>query len=158
MAEWVARGATADRGGGPGPVGPRRSRGRRGASGRAGEPGTAACAEACRLGRALGRALGRCYWLVDDARDLWEDFGRRRWNLFLLRAADCEPALVESHRDAFTDARLARLLADTGAARRELQPAVQRFAAALDGCPAPPERRAHAAGLVAVSLGRWLAE
>lgn len=110
------------------------------------------------LSRALGRSLGRCFWLVDDARDLWDDYGRRRWNLFLLRVADDEPELLASARNAFNDARLVHRLAASGAARREVRPAIGSLAAILATCPAPPEQRTRAAGLIAVSLARWLSE
>lgn len=31
----------------------------------------------------FGTALGKCYWLIDDARDLYDDVAAKKWNWFL---------------------------------------------------------------------------
>ena len=33
--------------------------------------------------RSIGKAVGTCYWLIDDAKDVWIDLEAKQWNLFL---------------------------------------------------------------------------
>ena len=37
---------------------------------------------------AIGKAIGSCYWMIDDAKDVWIDLEAGHWNLFLHAAAE----------------------------------------------------------------------
>jgi hypothetical protein len=110
--------------------------------------------EGWQAARALGRALGHCYWLFDDARDLWEDFDARRWNRFLLRAIARDPRLVSRCPDAVLDVHLLRVLDVGRFARRASVTAVRRVGNAVAGLGVPQGTRTRALGLVAASLAR----
>ncbi len=101
----------------------------------------------------LGEAIGGCYWLVDDARDLWTDFDNDQWNLFALAAARAEPRLLAVERDPLRDAHVSRLLVETDAAGTEARRAVGELAAAVGGLGAEPSH--PALGVMAASLAAW---
>lgn len=105
--------------------------------------------------RRLGRALGTCYWLVDDAKDVWRDLDAGRWNLFLIRAAEEEPALFDLHRNVLVDHRLTTLWERSAVAERESGAAVRKLARALAEAPVPAETRQRATSAIAASLASW---
>jgi hypothetical protein len=102
----------------------------------------------------LGDALGALYWLVDDARDLWDDLDGRRCNLFLLAAAMEEPGLLDALEAPDFEFDLSRILLQPGWIERIAEPLVKEFAAQL----ARADRfiAADASGLIWRSLQRWL--
>jgi hypothetical protein len=106
--------------------------------------------------RILGDALGECFWLVDDAKDLWEDFDAGRWNLFLLTAAQTEPDLFTDPVDPWAEFRLSRILTSRGWAKRIISPVVTRVRDILRSAPVATTERDEIAGLLAVSIDRWL--
>lgn len=105
--------------------------------------------------RALGRALGRCFWLADDAKDLWTDLDAGQWNLFAVQAVRIEPALMQTKRDPLIDARLATLLERERIAERTSAQAVQRVVRAVHGLPTSARARREGLGLMAAALARW---
>lgn len=104
---------------------------------------------------ALGRALGHCYWLMDDAKDVWADLDAGRWNLFLVWAASREPDLFARGRDAIIDVRLTRMWARGGVIKRTTRPAVRRVVEAVAGLGLAPPVMRDLLGLFAASLARW---
>lgn len=106
--------------------------------------------------RALGTAIGECFWMVDDAVDLWDDLDRDRWNLFLLTVATCDPTVAVHPVDMDAEIRLSRILLARGWLRGLVRPVIARMRNALDGMPAPPATRQEATGLLAVAMQRWL--
>lgn len=103
----------------------------------------------------LGRALGRCFWLADDAKDLWTDLDAGQWNFFSLQAVRIEPALLQADRDPLVDARLASLLEREGVAERSSAEAVRRLVRAVQSLPASARARRDGLGLIAAALARW---
>lgn len=86
-----------------------------------------------RAGAHLGRCVGDCYWLIDDARDVWDDLYAGRWNFFLLEAKVAEPSLRFDQPTPFVEARLTQLWQDRHVAERAARAAVGRLARSLQG-------------------------
>jgi hypothetical protein len=51
----------------------------------------------------IGTAIGACYWLIDDAKDIWVDFEHDEWNLFLHQVAQQKPKLFSSAKFSTSD-------------------------------------------------------
>lgn len=102
-----------------------------------------------------GEALGGLYWLIDDARDLWEDLDARRCNLFLLHAAMLEPDLLEHVGTPWFELELSRILLLPDFIPAIADPFVGAFARRLAELP-DPGSAANIGGLVWRSLVRWL--
>ena len=81
----------------------------------------------------LGRSVGDCYWLIDDARDVWADLYGRRWNLFLVEAKVADPSLRLNSPTPFVEARLTQLWHDRRVAERAARKAVGHLARSLNG-------------------------
>jgi hypothetical protein len=102
--------------------------------------------------RDLGAAIGNCYWLVDDARDLWDDLDAGRWNFFLLAAAKVAPELFANRSDPTVEIRLSRILMMRGWVKKAVAPVIARLHKQI----ARKRARGEIAGLLAVSMERWL--
>lgn len=105
--------------------------------------------------RELGRALGYCYWLIDDAKDVWLDLESNRWNLFLVNAAEEEPVLFMRSRDAILDFRLTKMWEHSNIVHRLSMSVVHRLLKVTTQLRHTYGRRKEILGLVAASLARW---
>lgn len=112
-------------------------------------------AAASEVVEALGRGVGRCVWVVDDATDLWRDLDARAWNLFLVRAVDREPRLLDPPRTTLTDIHLDRVLTRDAVAEVEAAAAVADLATAVTASPVTAEVRDDALAVVAAGLAAW---
>ena len=108
------------------------------------------------VARDLGSAIGDCFWLIDDACDLWQDLDRDRWNLFLLLAAKEDAAIAAHPAEVTAEIRLSNILLRHGWVQREVAPVVRRLKTALALTPASNETRQEVAGLLATAMQRWL--
>jgi hypothetical protein len=106
--------------------------------------------------RALGAAIGECFWLVDDARDLWTDLDAGRWNLFLLLAAQKERGLFASSTDPTAEFRLSGTVMAPGWARRIITPVISQVKEVIGSTPVAATDRDEVLGTLAVSIERWL--
>ncbi len=107
--------------------------------------------------RRLGAAIGECFWLVDDARDVWEDLDRDRWNLFLIVAAKSDATIAAHPADMAAEVRLSRLLLTREWLPGLVRPVVAALRDAMASTPAPVPAQQEAAGLLATAMHRWLA-
>ena len=105
--------------------------------------------------RELGVAIGDCYWLVDDARDLWDDMDAGRWNLFLLEAARREPELFAHGLDGLAEIRLSRILMTEGWVEGITAPVVAALYGTINKMPGVAGCE-DVVGLLAASVERWL--
>jgi hypothetical protein len=103
----------------------------------------------------IGRAIGDCFWIVDDAKDLWTDLDSGTWNLFLLHAAAAEPTLFEQPRSTLRDVHLSRILAESDAAHRVSATVVAELSDTLSAMATPTQQREEALGVVAASVALW---
>lgn len=105
--------------------------------------------------RALGQAIGHCYWMIDDAKDVWADLGAGRWNLFLIKAAAYEPRIFQRERDAIIDVWLTKTWDQTNVASRTSAMAVRKVVRALADLRPGARARRDSLGLAAASFARW---
>ncbi len=105
--------------------------------------------------RELGVAIGDCYWLVDDARDLWVDLDAGRWNLFLLEVARREPELFSADVVGLAEIRLSRVLLTQGWVEGIADPVVAALHRKMWGMPEATACE-DTSGLLAASIERWL--
>jgi len=103
---------------------------------------------------ALGGALGDCFWLVDDAMDVWLDFEAGQWNYFLIVAAEDDPSLFANPRDAMLASRMTQLWDRSRVPQETARRVVRRFSKAISVLPKTP-KATEALGLIGASLARW---
>ncbi len=103
----------------------------------------------------FGRALGDCFWLVDDACDVWEDLDAGRWNYFLAAAAEHDPRLALGRPSPVLEARLLSLWRRHDVARAAARSSVRRFARALHGLGASRASTDRCAGRFVDAMARW---
>ncbi len=105
--------------------------------------------------RRAGQALGNCYWLIDDAKDLWADLDAGRWNIFLMLAASGDPRIFLQQRDAFTDNRLLKIWEGQLHAQKTAKQIIQNLVKAVARMDIPKSTEQHVMGLIGASLWQW---
>lgn len=105
--------------------------------------------------RSIGKALGYCYWLIDDAKDVWIDLEEGQWNLFLQLAASEDPLIFTKKRDAFMDKHLTSIWEQSKHAERISSEIVKRLVHATRKLELSKKVEQHTLGLIAASLWQW---
>ncbi len=105
--------------------------------------------------RSIGKAIGYCYWLIDDAKDVWIDLEAQQWNLFLLLAAKKEPEVFAQERDVFTDSRLLSIWEQSNHAQKISNQVIKRLVHAVARLELSKKTEQNTLGLVAASLWQW---
>jgi hypothetical protein len=105
--------------------------------------------------RSIGKAVGYCYWLIDDAKDVWIDLEAGRWNLFLQLAAAEDPRIFAQHRDELTKSRLVSIWEQANHAQRISNQIVKKLVHAVSGMGLSEKVEQHSLGLVSASLWQW---
>jgi hypothetical protein len=105
--------------------------------------------------RSIGKAVGYCYWLIDDAKDVWIDLEAGKWNLFLQLAAAEDPQIFAQHPDAFTSSRLVSIWEHSKHAQKISAQIIKRLVNAINKLGLSKKEEHHALGLVAASLWQW---
>jgi geranylgeranyl pyrophosphate synthase len=101
-----------------------------------------------------GKALGYCYWLIDDAKDVWDDLKSGRWNLFLAMAVAEEPQFFSSsHAD--TEGQLMEIWKRSDHAENISIQTIKRLVNAVKRLDLSENVRHHSLGLVWASLWQW---
>ncbi len=103
----------------------------------------------------IGKAVGCCYWLIDDAKDVWIDLEAKQWNLFFLPAIVEYPEIFEHDGDAFAENSLASVLEHSSHARRMSKQIIKRLQHAISYMELSKEIENHTIGLVSASLWQW---
>lgn len=104
---------------------------------------------------AVGKALGYCYWLIDDAKDVWDDLKSGRWNLFLTMAVEEEPQFFSTNLAADTEGQLMEIWKRSDHAKKISGQIIKRLVNAVKGLDLSEETRHHSLGLVWASLWQW---
>jgi hypothetical protein len=45
----------------------------------------------------IGEVLGYFYWMIDDARDVWDDLTEGHWNWVLYKTFELDPSIIQSY-------------------------------------------------------------
>lgn len=117
-----------------------------------GQPGAQA-----RRARSLGRAVGDCFWLVDDAKDVWDDLHARRWNLLLVEAQAAEPALRLGTPSPLLEQRLLEIWDRQRTAQRCARRVVGTLARELECSAANRRQKRATASHLHAALHAWYA-
>jgi hypothetical protein len=104
---------------------------------------------------ATGKALGYCYWLIDDAKDVWVDLKAGRWNLFLTVAAAEHPRIFAKGNEAVSERQLINIWERSGHAEKISRQIINRLVKAVKGMRLPDEVEHQSLGLVWASLWQW---
>lgn len=105
---------------------------------------------------ALGRAIGRCYWLMDDAYDVWTDLAEGQWNLLLIRATAAEPRIDLRDPSPATAVQVEKILRRTRAIADESKMAIKELKLVLSSCSSASATRHEWLGSMAASLAQWV--
>jgi hypothetical protein len=105
--------------------------------------------------RAIGKAVGYCYWLIDDAKDVWIDLEAGQWNLLLLLAAAEHPEIFLQSQDAFSNDRLVSIWKQSNHVQKMSNQIIKRLAHAIKQLGISKEVEHHSLGLVSASLWQW---
>ncbi len=108
-----------------------------------------------RNARTIGRAVGYCYWLIDDAKDVWLDHGANHWNLFLLLAAKEDPQILKQNRDVLTEGRFNTIWKNANHAQIMSDQVIKRLVTSIRRAGATEEVKHHTLGLLSASLFHW---
>lgn len=105
--------------------------------------------------RLMGKALGYCYWLIDDARDVWIDLKAGHWNLFLKQAAVVDPQIFAKKPDLTTENNLKKIWEEASYAQKISNQIIERVVNATQKLKLSPKVENHTLGLVSASLWQW---
>lgn len=117
--------------------------------------GPRASPSALRHAAHVGRCVGDCYWLIDDARDVWQDLYALRWNRYLLDAKAAEPSLRLTQPTPFVEARLMAVWERAQTAERASRCAVARLARSLQNLPVTAKRSREPIARIHASMLHW---
>ncbi|MDX2048669.1 MAG: hypothetical protein SFU87_17920 [Chitinophagaceae bacterium] len=104
--------------------------------------------------RTAGKALGYCYWLIDDAKDVWIDLKTGRWNLFLALAAADKPSIFEKTNQV-TESELMNIWQQSGHPEKVSGRIIKRLVNAIRKPEIPEATEHYTMGLVSASLWQW---
>ncbi len=104
---------------------------------------------------AVGKAAGHCYWLIDDAKDVWIDLEAGHWNLFLQLAAEKDPEIFAQQTDKKTTERLLSTWEQSRHAEKISRQVVKKLVDAVGRMELSKEVKNHTMGIVSASLWQW---
>lgn len=102
----------------------------------------------------IGKAIGNCYWLIDDARDVWNDLKAEQWNLFLLEAAKNDP-LIFTKDSKGIEKELMEIWYKTNLAQNVSAQIIEDLKKAIKKLGLSSKTEHHTLGLVSASLWQW---
>lgn len=105
--------------------------------------------------RAVGNALGMCYWLIDDAKDVWDDLEAGQWNIFLQLAAEKDSLIFASQADSETITRLLHCWEQSQDAAKISDEIITLLTDAITKLELEEDVRNHTLGIIAASLWQW---
>ncbi len=105
---------------------------------------------------AIGKAIGYCYWMIDDAKDVWIDLEAGHWNLFLHSAAEEDADIFAKHgTDADTKSHLLSIWEQSGHAQKISCQIVKGLVEAVEKMELSEKAKEHTLGIVSASLWQW---
>lgn len=95
----------------------------------------------------FGTALGKCYWLIDDARDLYDDVAAKKWNWFLT---------VDDSIAAITDKdAIIQHLIKLNIAVQLSRTIINELKESMNAIKVGTEQKKQIAGFIGASLWQW---
>lgn len=107
--------------------------------------------------RAIGKAVGYCYWIIDDAKDVWIDLEAKQWNIFLNLAAAEDPLIFTKKHDSEVKSSLMSIWQESKHAEKISDKITHRLIRATKDLGLTEEVQKHTSGLIAASLWQWYA-
>lgn len=111
--------------------------------------------ELIKKNRSIGKAVGYCYWIIDDAKDVWMDLEAGQWNLFLQMAAAEDPAIFLQNRNEMMKESLINNWVKNHHAQKISSQIIKRLLHATRRLDLTKEEEHQTLGLVAASLWQW---
>ena len=103
---------------------------------------------------AIGKAIGSCYWMIDDAKDVWIDLEATHWNLFLHAAAE-EDTGIFAQQGTDTKNHLLSIWERSGHTQNISDQIITRLVDAVSRMELSEEVKNHTLGIVSASLWQW---
>jgi len=104
---------------------------------------------------AVGNAIGNCYWLIDDAKDVWDDLEAGQWNVWLQLAAEKDPLIFSTQNDVEKKERLLNCWGQSGHAEIISGQTIKGLADAVARMKLPEDVSDDTLGIIAASLWQW---
>lgn len=111
--------------------------------------------ELIKKARSIGKAVGYCYWIIDDAKDVWMDLEAGQWNLFLQMAAAEDPSLFAKIPNEMMKDSLVNIWLKNHHAQKISSQIIKRLLHATRRLDLTKEEEHQTLGLVAASLWQW---
>ena len=106
--------------------------------------------------RALGTAIGFCYWLIDDAKDVWIDLEAGEWNIFLQLAAEHNDAIFNKLPNHSIKDDLKNFWKENDCAEHLINKAINDLLQATKELEVPESDIKHELGVLGSSLWHWI--
>lgn len=103
----------------------------------------------------LGKAIGYCYWLIDDATDIKNDFTAGHWNWFFLQYAKEAPGFLIDNRSFQSADELLHFIIDKGTVLSACKQVINQLITVLKQLPINDEIRKRSIGMLGASLWQW---
>lgn len=105
--------------------------------------------------RSIGKAVGCCYWLIDDAKDVWIDLEAKQWNLFLQIAAQECPQIFNESSNISLISTLKSVWVNGSHAEKTSKQVVNRLLKSIKKLELSETTEEHTLGLLSASLWYW---
>ncbi len=106
--------------------------------------------------RALGTAVGSCYWVIDDAKDVWIDLEAGEWNIFLQRAAQQNAAIFNKLPNDALDDSLKEIWKQNNTVEDIITTVINDLLRATKKLEVSESVVKHELGLLGASLWHWI--
>jgi hypothetical protein len=105
--------------------------------------------------RSIGKAVGYCYWLIDDAKDVWIDLEARQWNLFHVVAAKKNIQIFNENCDVSQRSALISSWIKGNHAEKISEQVIKRLVKSINKLELSETTKDHTLGLLSGSLWYW---
>jgi hypothetical protein len=103
----------------------------------------------------IGKAIGNCYWLIDDAKDVWIDLEAGQWNLFFHIAVLEDPLIFTKDRNASLRKRLTTIWKQSNQAETISNHIIDSLVVSTRKLELSKKVEQHTLGLISASLWQW---
>lgn len=105
--------------------------------------------------QSISKSIGHCYWLIDDAKDVWIDLKENQWNLFFVLAAEQNPKIFANKDNPSINNSLSKIWEKENHAEKTSLEAVNRLVKAIRRLDLPKNEQEHVLGLLCAALWYW---